>query len=171
MFKGYHSGISITISYCDFHNNTAYWGGGLYIMFHDNNTVTVEDTKIVKNHAKLNGGGGTKIGFLAYSSIDLFSNVSENKITMINCTFESNGAKQYGGGIAIVASKSLHNNQYEFINCKWIRNEALTASAVDLSPGVWAMVCCQDEFSWIVYLSKIILDLFTSNWDPGLHKK
>ena len=145
MFNGYHSGIGITISDCEFHNNTADWGGGLYIMFRDksnNNKVTIESTKFVKNHVKLNGGGGAKIGFLAYSSIDLFSNVSENKITMINCTFESNRAKKYGGGIAIVASKGLHNNQYEFINCKWVKNdhEALTASAVDISPGVWSIL-------------------------------
>ena len=143
MFKGHHSGINVTVSNCVFENNTAYWGGGLYIVFRDKsneNKVIVEDTKFINNSAKLNGGGGAKVGFLAYNFIDLFSDVRDNDITMINCTFESNSAEQYGGGIAIVASKGLYNNRFQFINCQWINNKALTSSAVDLSPGVWTIL-------------------------------
>ena len=143
MFKGYHSDITVGISDCEFHNNTAYWGGGLYAVFRDrsnNNKVTIEGSKFVKNCVKLNGGGGAKVGFLAYSSIDSFSNATNNIIKMINCTFESNRAEQYGGGISLVASKGLQNNIFEFRHCKWIKNEAQTAAAVDISPGVWSIL-------------------------------
>lgn len=143
IFKGYHGDIKMGIYYCEFHNNTAYWGGGLYIMFRDrsnNNMVTVEHTKFVKNYVKMNGGGGVKAGFLSYNSLDSFSEVKDNSIIMFNCTFESNMAEQYGGGTAIVASKGLHRNKFEFINCMWTKNQALAASAVDLSPGVWSIL-------------------------------
>ena len=145
IFKGYHSGISISIHDCKFTNNTAYWGGGLYVVFRDktnDNRVTIERTAFVQNYAKVNGGGGARIGFLSYSLIDSFSDVMDNNVTLINCTFESNRADQYGGGTSVVASKDFHsdNNRVEFIACRWENNEALTASAVDLSPGVWSVL-------------------------------
>ena len=45
----------VKIMMCIFHSNSAYLGGGLFVMFRgdlSNNSVTVEDSEFITNHAK-----------------------------------------------------------------------------------------------------------------------
>ena len=157
---------TVKIMKCIFHSNSAYLGGGLFIMFRgdlSNNSVTVEDSEFITNHAKAftplsddnnnikrtkiqkllqkkgGGGGGAGGGFLLNKkNHDLVG----NSLIFKNCLFESNHAEGNGGGISIfstrmISSDEAKSNSIALIDCNIQNNSAYVASAVDISPEVF----------------------------------
>ncbi len=103
--KGNASKNLFHVSNCKFENNSALWGGGLFVEFHDdtfNNTVIVDNSIIINNfcHFKPDSGtagGGMRIGHYVYGSELLGTG---NYIRVSNCIFDSNAALD-GGGLSI----------------------------------------------------------------------
>ena len=144
IFKGETAGTVIDISRCDFRNNSAIWGGALFIQFQDsprNNSVSITDSSFIENDCYINGGGAVDIGYIFYLKPMEGDKAVNNNMTFKNCIFSHNHAEKYGGGVAIFASRSLHHsalsNSIIFENCSWVENSALAAAAVDISPHVW----------------------------------
>ena len=154
---------SVTIMNCIFQSNSAYLGGGLFVMFRGDlsyNSVTVEDSEFITNHAmaftplsdesnnierteiqkllqkKGGGGGGAGGGFLLNKkNHDLVG----NSLTFINCRFESNHADGNGGGLSIFSTRMISSDKAKIalIDCNMHNNSAYVASALDLSPEVY----------------------------------
>ena len=145
IFKGNTTGTKFNISHCEFHENSAIWGGGLFIQFQDfpkDNSVTVMDSFFTENDCYVNGGGGADIGYIFYprqKSDD--RKVKNNNVAFKHCQFYRNKAVKYGGGVALFASRGLYHsaltNIMAFEDCEWVENSALAAAAVDISPHVW----------------------------------
>ena len=91
---------------CTFCNNSALWGGGLFVEFHDdtfNNTVLVEYSTMTNNFCNFKpdfgtAGGGMRIGHYVYGS-KIYLGMG-NYVRVFNCTFDSNAALD-GGGLSI----------------------------------------------------------------------
>ena len=160
---------SLTILECIFQNNSAYLGGGIFVMFRRNtwhNSVTVKDSDFIENHAisflpqsdddterseiqkllqrKGGGGGGAGGGFL-------FSKNNQdplnNSLVYRNCRFIGNHADGNGGGLSIfstrmVSSDNAKKNSIRLINCSMHNNSAYVGSALDLSPEVYDRLGC-----------------------------
>ena len=136
-FNGNSSDNSVSVSQCNFTNNAAKWGGGLYSQFQNgasNNSVFVESSCFIKNDAATSGGG-VNLGYFS-------SHSSKNTYTFKHVHFNSNSAT-YAGGTAIFAQHE-HRLQYStetdcairFIECIWKQNKAVFSAALDISPYV-----------------------------------
>ena len=138
IFKGDASNNSVIIDECEFTQNEAIWGAGLYVAFHDSpqsNTLTVSNSLFSKNNCYLNGGGAVDIGLLFYS--EPFP--KKNTMKFYKTNFIENRAK-YGGGVKFYSSQSHSENpenSMTFVDCHWERNTAQYGSAIDISPHVW----------------------------------
>lgn len=128
----------IVISNCNFSNNSAVWGGGLYTTFHDfsyNNSVVIKDTTFKENYSE-KGGGGASTGYLHSES----SKPEYNSLILIKCQFLGNVA-EFGGGISLYSSRSydytdLHND-IKLYTCTWTGNTGSYGAAVDVSTDLW----------------------------------
>lgn len=83
----------VTISHCEFRNNSARWGAGIYSGFYSD--VYIWNTLITGNTSSLSAGG--RISDETYGGgVDVFNNSS---ITIGSCTIVNNHADDFGGGI------------------------------------------------------------------------
>ena len=133
---------NVTISYCEFLENKASFGGGLYIHYYSSNVnkalqsneVMVAMTNFTSNCAS-RIGGGVDMGYFAFHTL---SSPLKNKIIFNGCQFISNSAELYGGGTAIFASygENTSNPQETIIfdKCIWRDNYAPFSPAVDIAP-------------------------------------
>ena len=138
---------TFSISNCTFRDNSAIWGGGLFVEFLDfpeYNSVMITTSHFTNNTCYFSGGGGggAEVGFLFPSNPQPGRNTARgNNITFMDCTFDSNNGKSYAGGVAVFASKGYHNavlqNHIDFHNCLWIGNKATSSAAVHVSPDTW----------------------------------
>ena len=157
--------VQVTITRCRFKNNSAYLGGGLFVMFRGNssyNSITVENSIFIANHAiafipqkddnniernevqklfqrKGGGGGGAGGGFLFNKNNQ---DLVENFLVFMNCQFIRNHADGNGGGLSIfstrmISSDNAKRNYIKLIGCSMQNNSAYVASALDLSPEVY----------------------------------
>ena len=139
---------SIILTECQFVNNVAEWGGGLFADFQEmswNNSLQMNSCIFQTNTAitardisgsKVRGGGAIKIG---YSFLDQ-SQMGYNKMRFNNCTFQSNIAF-WGGGILFTAAREDRvdsTNTIEFYNCSWSENLGRVGSAMDMA--LWSPV-------------------------------
>lgn len=135
--------VNNTFEITDSHfiENSAAWGGALYISLHGNsfgNHITVSRSDIKGNTVLTKGGGGVAIGYSSTKG----SSPNRNNISFHDCSFAENKAA-FGGGTAIHTSRrdrqsNVHVlNSIEFVNCKWVENTARFGSAVDISPHIW----------------------------------
>ena len=85
MYIGSYS--SIVLNNCTINNNTASYGGGMYIISY--NSIVLNNCYIYSNTAQVNGGG-----------MWIFS-LGGGSIKYINCTIYNNSAQSYGGGMYI----------------------------------------------------------------------
>ena len=146
-FKGRCSNNTIVIDCSNFTNNTALWGGGLYVGHQDysyNNTLIVNNSIIRGNECfhkasstQGTGGGGARVVFVFFGD----THAQKNSVQFENCIFSDNSAF-FGGGVSLYAvrepSESRPTNSLAFKNTTWQSNVAWTGSAVDLS--VWHVV-------------------------------
>ena len=141
-FKGSATNNSVNIETCGLYNNTALWGGGLFIEVEDfssNNVVSVNNTILTGNQCLFKesnshgtGGGGARISFVFFED----THAKRNSIVFANCSFLRNYA-YYGGGTSFYAarepSESSPTNTLIFMNTMWEGNVARAGSGVDLS--------------------------------------
>lgn len=142
-FKGNATGNQFIIKDCFFINNTALWGGGLFIEFQDNtrkNSI-VQNGSIVDNNGCSHttayyqnsgtAGGGSRIGFIA-----LDGNVVEhNSVRVVDVLYIVNQC-MIGGGVAFYSSRETNKikatNTISFTNCDWLSNSGVIGAAVNL---------------------------------------
>ena len=141
-FEGESNNIQVLINKNSFNRNRAYWGGGLFVEFHDNanhNTLNVISSNFTNNSVKSDkeygsGGGGVRIGVLFLKP----SHVFNNSITFEHCYFVKNTAK-WGGGVSFYTTREYNvlepSNRLHFLSCQWWSNTAWLGAAVDLD--VW----------------------------------
>ena len=141
-FRGNSTNNNIDIINTEFVNNTAVWGGGLFIEFNhyaSGNTITIKEYSQFSNNncgdrdnPDITGGGGVLIVYAPYDS--LFS-PSHINVTFSQCNFANNAA-YWGGGVSYVTLTEQHatgTNSLHFTNCHWQYNVAKFGAAVDLS--------------------------------------
>ena len=133
----------VIIEKCVVINNTALWGAGILMEFHDqaqNNTFEITGSVIQGNCVRFNesedqgtGGGGVRLGMFMLSKND--SLISGNRIVFNESIFERNIA-YYGGGFSFYSTKTniYHlSNKLEFLGCKFFGNSARLGAAIDIS--------------------------------------
>ena len=108
--KGDANNNMFTISDCHFIENSALWGAGLFVEFHDDtyeNTVEVVDSWMRDNGCYFNlysgtSGGGMRIGHYVYGneSETIPLDRSGNHVIVKRCHFNNNAALN-GGGLSI----------------------------------------------------------------------
>ena len=134
----------IKITNCTFLNNSAVFGGGLFLQFRDrpiNNSLVIESNNFTKNTCYQYGGGGSCLGFVISPKNSKIT--TNNIVNFTNCTFEENSANGNGGGLSIFSTKGTNTvfsttNKINIINCQWRNNSAFVASAIDLAPEVFS---------------------------------
>ena len=137
-FKGTSSNNSITISDCEFYNNSAEQesGGGVEAIIEDyasKNTLHINACKFTNNSALERSGGALKLRYVITTP-----NVNHNNITVQNTLFVNNSAA-WGGAVSFFASRFKVDllNRMEFINCSWIGNTASVGAAMRVNDEVW----------------------------------
>ena len=119
--------------HCNFQNNAALYGAGLFAEFHDlskNNTLIITDSFFENNTAVL-AGGAVRTGSTAKE--DQYF-LQENKIIQRRCYYKANSAI-YGGAVSHYGRKykpsdddDLH--EVVFSGCTWTENKATVGSAM-----------------------------------------
>ena len=106
--KGNASNNLFVIHQCRFINNSALWGAGLFVEFHDDtlsNVVNVTNSQMEGNQCYFTAesgtsGGGMRLGHYVYGNISHNENTTGNRIRIYDCTFLNNSALN-GGGLSI----------------------------------------------------------------------
>ena len=140
---GKASNVNMTINECSFMKNTALWGAGLLVEFHDNantNNVAVNGSTFSHNTIYYSpsltsgtGGGGARVAMFMFPSNR--SLVYDNNITFSGCIFNSNNA-YYGGGLSYyttLQSISYKPNHLQLYNVNFTSNTARLGAALDMS--------------------------------------
>ncbi len=114
--KGKAKSNSITLRNCTFKNNSAQWGAGVMLEFHDNTTrnkVTFDQCIFENNNCTLTiiygtGGGGMRLGHYVFGLDKIFKSFLGNNVLIQGCNFSNNYA-MYGGGLSVSAGLELLN--------------------------------------------------------------
>ena len=137
-FTGTASNTSISLNSCQFKENQAVLGAGMYVSFSDvshTNDVSINDTNFILNQCykgnilpfSLNTGGGVKI--------DVRKQSDNNRFLIYSSQFKNNSAT-WGGGLSVYAEGTNHRNhtmnKVELIKCHFESNIARTGAAIDL---------------------------------------
>ena len=137
--NGRAEGNDFTIENCNFNQNNANWGGGLYIVLQDSSSHNIIKMKTIRfkdnESKKYYGGGGVDLGFNIATSLN-------NSVQFEHCKFIHNVA-MFGGGVRIYSSQrkiSSLSNIVEFRDCQWINNRARFGAAIDIAPHVWEVL-------------------------------
>ena len=130
------------IQNCRFINNSALWGGALYISFKDfsqHNSVVIKQTNFTGNIATYAGGGirADSIYLQPYASYSQTIK-SGNKLSFQKLIFERNCAI-WGGGLSIISTTRMiysldpESRTVEISDCKFFKNLATVGFAIGLS--------------------------------------
>ena len=137
-FKGTSSHNSITISDCEFYNNSAEHGsgGGVEAILEDytsKNTLHINACNFTNNSALERSGGALKLGYVITTP-----NVNHNNITVQDTLFANNSAA-WGGAVSFFASRFKVDllNRMKFINCSWMGNSASFGAAMRVNYEAW----------------------------------
>ena len=126
----------INITNCYISENSAYWGGGMFIFQTKptmNNFISISHSVFSEN-AAIVSGGGAMIGFL-YPGANI-SHLNTN-VTFYNCSFMSNNAR-FGAGTGVFSTHMMSFNSeasVQFLRCIWKGNTAWFSNDVDLAPA------------------------------------
>ena len=126
----FHNHIAMNIVDCTFANNSAAYGGAVYLFIKDsaqNVTVALNNSQFHNNTA-IKRSGGLAAGYMHGSQT----------IQIFLCDFTSNTA-EYGGGTYVYANpmqghRTRHTSGITFTNTNWTGNTAMYGSTVYASP-------------------------------------
>jgi hypothetical protein len=176
--RGTASDLNFTIKNCTFLNNTAIWGGGLFVEADDRvygNAIHVEDSEFYGNSCPFsttNGtaGGGVQLSHYAYSleeQGDFPAMAKGNVFEIDNCIFINNSALD-GAGLSVVWSlqrvpleQVLH---IHILRSSFRNNIAKLGAAIHIdqfwlvSQGQWATVwieSCQFDRNSLEYWLRV----------------
>ena len=134
---------TIVIDNCVVVNNTALWGAGILVEFHDraqNNSLEIFKSTLQRNsvyHLETNhqktGGGGARLAIFMFNKNN--SLISGNTVSFTNCTFEGNWAYA-GGGLSLYTTRTSafsQLNEFRFSKCKFLNNTARLGAGQDIS--------------------------------------
>ena len=137
---GFTSGHSIEITGCVVSNNTAQWGGGLFIMSTKrsiDNTVSVSNSVFTGNTALNSSGGGTFLYITCAPPTLNLCRINNLHVEFINCDISENTANHGGGSTFVLKtthSTNSHNNTVVLDSCRWNKNGANSyGAAVDIT--------------------------------------
>ena len=155
----------LNVLQCQFQNNSAVFGGGMFVLFRDspsNNSVVIKDTHFIHNNCYRYGGGGAGCGFILSKAKNSTTAVY-NAIEFVNCSFVGNTVNGNGGGLSIFSTKGVSStiltNSITLQSCNLYNNSAFVASALDLSLAVY------DRLGSGILLVPLIADCqFISNY-------
>ena len=165
----------IRISNCYFIGNSATWGGGLFVEFHDNtsnNVVTIGNATLAMNHCPFTnntgtGGGGMRLGHYVF---DGSTATISNRIIIIECNFINNTAFN-GGGLSIsptVQNVDQHQVATVHINQSYFGNNIARLGAA-LHVSRFAMIIDGNVIN--VALSDCIFDANSNDFITYLHSQ
>ena len=129
--------IVINIRNVFFSDNSATFGGGLFILNCEdstNNTVIVDNCTFFQNKAD-RGGGGSNVGFeRLHDSIP-----QNNSVYFSNCSWDQNLSSDFGGGLSVFTDfidtyRHVVNNHLSFVGCNFTGNRGNDGSAIKLAP-------------------------------------
>ena len=141
-FKRNANNINIFIENCTFYDNSAQWGGGVFVEFHDdthNNSVYLSYSWFYLNFCFYQetghensglAGGGARLGFVIIGE----NSIQNNLIEVISCNFTNNICMN-GGGASFYTTKeisSVSTNKMIFRNCMWEKNYGMFGFAINL---------------------------------------
>lgn len=143
-FKGNASNNHVFIDNCNFRENHAVWGGGMFLEFQDtsnHNTISVSSSVVKNNWLYYNdirnegtGGGGARVDYVYFDKLSSYG----NNITFESCSFTNNRA-YYGGGISFYSAVQLTNlsllNTFRLRDCHFDDNIGRIGSGLDIS--IW----------------------------------
>ena len=136
--KGVSSRNNITISDCNFRNNSARYGGAVNVNFQDyarENRLLFQNCVFRDNHAE-DGGGGLFVGIFFYEG----DTVVGNDVHLEFTRFIGNTG-MYGGGSHFAISQMRNSdsiqNTISFLCCGWRSNSARLGGALLLVPEAW----------------------------------
>ena len=139
MIGGGQANGCFTMRNCNFSQNSASHGGGLFLVIHEEakqNNVTIEKTVFQNNHCHYGGGGGG-VGYVQEDENS--DTITNNSVFFIECNFSQNTAR-YGGGTAVFStfgSLVFSQNVLTFSSCNWTNNSAILGLAMDISVAPW----------------------------------
>ena len=133
-FQNHTAGISMNIVDSTFENNSAAYGGAVYLFIKDsaqNVNVALSQSQF-RNNTAFERGGGLAAGYLHGSKTNTL-------IQVFLCNFTNNTAAEYGGGTYVYANpmqgyNTQHSSGITFTNTNWTGNTAMYGSAVYASP-------------------------------------
>ena len=140
--KGNASKNTFIISNCSFTNNSALWGAGLFVEFHDDtieNQVIVTETNFMNNFCYFGtesgtAGGGMRIGHYVYG-LEKPVIGHGNVINVSGCFFDGNAAFD-GGGLSISPTvEDVEPSQVatvNIINTKFFNNYGRLGAALHI---------------------------------------
>lgn len=152
------STANLTLTYCDFVNNTNNYseGGAIYVNTASEVTLTASNCNFTNNKVT----GANKAG----GAVAIDGNLSSS--SFIDCKFESNmtsnlnGSDTYGGAIYLDGDITTNGKWYEFTNCIFTNNSCVASK----------------NYGGAIYFSRGSLSLnnvtMTGNtWDTGTSNK
>ena len=94
------------------------------------NDIVIRNSTVSNNIAS-QGGGGSRMTFIAYQS-----RIHNNTISTVECLFSENVAS-WGGGVTFLTTKEQYvtepSNRVYYNDTVWSRNSAQIGSAIDLT--------------------------------------
>ena len=127
--RGVVRNFTVVIKHCTFSDNTAVRGGGADIRLYpkpDGTTLTLYDCTFTDNIAE-DSGGGLRLGMVYENPVETL--IPLNYIYIQLCSFSSNYAHKWGGGMSAYSSASTHEIfSFVMTECKWEYNLARTSA-------------------------------------------
>ena len=132
---------NICITDCRFENNSATWGGGLFVEFHDDtldNVIDVDGCFMINNHCPFTpttgtGGGGMRLGHYVFNGNSSNYMYVPNLISLTSCSFSSNTAFN-GGGLSI--SPTVQNVTKDQVATVFISQSNFTGNVARLGAAL-----------------------------------
>lgn len=139
---------TVIVTECTFERNNAFLGSGLSGIMNrgglSKNKLIIQDSQFIRNGCidktrdatgtVLGIGGGVHLSFETNQNTD----ATDNKLSLVNVTFEQNCAVLGGGTFFFsVKYQTMTTGSILFDRCTWSKNFAHVGSAVDLTPNIF----------------------------------
>ena len=148
---------TFTISGCNFLNNKAEWGAGMFVEFHDTssgNNVSIIRTFFKENSCSGVAGGGLRIAHFVFATGN--NSNAGNQIEVNGCNFKGNTADN-GGGVSIYPARQVGRRD-ELVNI------AITSSFFEKNRARYGAALNVELFKLILDGDKPTITVFDGNF-------